>query len=198
MDGGREKMAAGGRWYHATRRSCVGAIRREGLRTAFHGAIHGSMEYPPVAPSVYLSRNFPPQNINTALFSNPDDPVMILEIDGRHLDPALIYPDDLLGDILDSEFLEFVEDEADIERIAPEMAAMFRLEIDKAARIMRRCMAAEDEREYPAILKDMWVEYAAAEGEIAYAGDVPAAAIGAMQPWPEAGDELEPENSPEP
>ena len=187
-----EEQAACGRWYHATRQSCVEAIRREGLRTAFYGAIHGITGYPPVAPSVYLSRNFPPQNLCLSLFDDPANPVVILEVDGAGLDPRRIHPDDMLGQILARDFLEYAEDENDLGELAVEFADRFGLDPVRADTLLRRCMDVEDEREYPAILKDMWVEYAAAEGEIAYAADVPPEAIGPLHPWPEAEGDPEP------
>jgi len=58
--------------YHATRRSSLDAIMKEGLLSRFHGKIHGAMEYGPAGDSVYLSRMKQSNNLNAALFDGED------------------------------------------------------------------------------------------------------------------------------
>lgn len=164
------------RFYHATRRASLDSILQTGLLTARFGEIHGAMEYRPAGPSVYISRHPLSGNLNTALFG--DGEVVVLEIDPASLDPDLAYPDDLLMFILDEEFLSGCDRPEDLDAgIIDSFAARFSLERGKAERILTAALEAPDESAYPGILKEMWPEYLEAEGELAYLGDIPAAAI---------------------
>lgn len=173
------------RLYHATRRASLGSILQDGLLASRFGEIHGAMEYRPAGPSVYLSCNPMSGNLNSALFDDGAEAVVLIEIDPAGLDPDRAYPDDLLMFILDEEILAGCDGPGDLDdTIINGFVERFSVERAKAERILTAALEAADETAYPAILKEMWPEYLMAEGEIAYLGDIPAAAIVGWRDYP--------------
>lgn len=172
------------RLYHATRKENLDSILRDGLLTKHYGAVHGEMDYRPAGPSVYFSRHPQSSNVNTYLFDKGSAEIVVIEIDPTSLDPALCYPDDSMFYILDGDWLEEYEDVSPREQanIVNAFSLKYRIGLDLAQKIFDQAMEL-GEGHYPQILQPIWRELLSIEGEIAYLGDVPAAAILGWKPY---------------
>lgn len=169
--------------FHATRLSWLPSIMENGLLSSFHGRVHGEMDYAPPERAVYLSRHENSNNLNAKLFDErePGDQVVVLEIDAMALDVEKYFPDDAFFHMLDC---DFNIEEADcsvaafVEENRADFAARFGLDGEKAERLLGQfCSSDGDMESYAPIARQMAREYLAAQGEIAYLGDVPASAI---------------------
>ena len=153
--------------YHATLRENLASIMTNGLLASRYGAIHGSMEYPPPVPCVYLSRDETSNNLHTALTSND---YVVLKIDMSALDPTLFYPDDAFGQaVMDADYLS---DEQEI---------MDALGVDHQAadELLEKISNVTDNDSVIALLKPFWRFWLNHPhgGEVSYAGNIPPKAI---------------------
>jgi hypothetical protein len=195
------------RLYHATRLSNLDAILAQGLLSSHYGAVHGSMEYPPPENAVYLSSLADSSNLNSALFNKCDaetDDVIVLEIDPVHLDAARYFPDDAFFYALDDQYCENTDglEDDELEEYVSEMlddfCAQFGVDPKKGRRLLTAfCEADGSPESYAPIAKELAHEYLGAQGEVAYLGDVPAAAIVSWRYHPETpGKRDRPEPAP--
>ena len=175
--------------YHATRRDNLPSIMSEGLKTAHYGDVHGRMEYALSEPCVYLSSRPESGNLNGNLFEEDGEryEVVVIEIDATGLDPDKFYPDDALYYVIDEDYTEFWENEPERPHLIADFSARFSMDEHKAERLLSSCYERGEEH-YQHILKEMWKEYMAAEGEVAYASDVPISAILSVRPYPHYAD----------
>lgn len=175
------------RLHHATRLSNLEAIMSRGLQAKFYGAVHGSMEYTPPEPAVYLSTSINSNNLHTHLFAKCDpevDDIIVLEIDTAQLDPQRYFPDDAFFYALDR---DYCEDGADLEEgelkeyvdeRVDDFCDQFGVDKKKGCRLLKAfCQADGSPESYAPLAKELAHEYLAAQGEVAYLGDVPASAI---------------------
>ncbi len=171
--------------YHATKKSNLENILKNGLQTNYYGKVHGSMEYGPPSPAVYVSTNEKSSNLNSNLFNDTNDPVIILQLNTKYLDSSMFFPDDAFFYMLFEDWLcdvdEMVDDELQeyINQSLDTFAEQFGiLDKEKASRIfIQLCTCADDMTEFHKIAKHIGLEYLIAQGEAAYLGDIPKEAI---------------------
>lgn len=175
--------------YHATRKDNLPSIMSEGLKTAHYGDVHGCMEYALSEPCIYLSSRPESGNLNGNLFEEGGEryEVVVIEIDATGLNPDKFYPDDALYYMIDEDYMEFWENEAERPHLISDFAEHFSMSEDKAERMLSSCYE-HGEGHYQHILKEMWKEYIEKEGEVAYAADVPPSAILAINPYQVSSD----------
>jgi hypothetical protein len=153
--------------YHATPRQNLQSIMTRGLLVDRYGEIHGSMEYAPPVPCIYLSRDTTSNNLHTNLTSTD---YIVLKIDMSALDPNLFYPDDAFGQAVMDE--EYLTDELEIMRALG-------VDEDTAAALLEQISEITGSEGVIALLKPFWRYWLAHPdgGEVAYAGNIPPSAI---------------------
>lgn len=153
--------------YHVTPRSNVESIMAEGLKTSFYGTVHGEMEVRPPRAAIYLSRKSLSDNLNTRL--SQMEPLVVMQIDARKLDPSEVWPDDFLYDLF-----------AEGDRLSNvhEVAQAFGLDKPAASALLKRLDRASS-KDLPLLLQACWPWYLQLDqgGEVAYTADIPKALI---------------------
>ncbi len=171
--------------YHATRQSKLPSILEHGLLCRHYGDVHGHMDIAPAHPSVYLSKSRDSDNLHTALFDDPHDPVIVLRIDADALMTCRTYPDEAIVEGVLMRQLGFEDaDEPDgLKSFARELAQHFALKAPQARRLAEALACAPDEDLLKAA-QPLAIPYLKRHGEIAYAQDIPAHAILDWAPHP--------------
>jgi hypothetical protein len=172
--------------YHATKKSSLDSIMAAGLSPAYYGAIHGSMEYPLPKPCIFLSSQQCSENLNTALFDQGEDEVVVLTIDATGLDEAEFHCDDSLYAIVDGEHLEFVEDAADLREAVDEFSSAYGLPKAAVRKAFKKLLDEEDDSLYQPVLRGFWREALEVDKVVAYAGSIPPECILDVTPYAEA------------
>lgn len=154
--------------YHATRKSSLEGIFKDGLDPKFMGSIHGKMEMQPQEPVVYLSSNIRSNNLNSNLFNDEEnDPIVILEIDSSYLNPDFFYPDDCL-------FYMFAEE--DVFTDSDEVKEVLGFPDEESQQLFEEMESATN-HEIAKIMKPFWNWYLLKEGEVSYSSIIPPEAI---------------------
>jgi hypothetical protein len=172
--------------YHATRKSTLDSIMSEGLSPSYYGAIHGSMEYPLPKPCIFLSSLPNSENLNSTLFDQGEDEVVVLTIDAAGLDEDAFHCDDSLYSIVDGEHLEFVEDAADLREAVKEFSEAYNLPKAAVRKAFKTLIAGEDDSLYQTVLRGFWREALEVDKVVSYAGVIPPDRIMEVTPYIEA------------
>ena len=172
--------------YHATRKSSLDSIMSEGLSPSYYGAIHGSMEYPLPKPCVFLSSQANSENLNTALFEEGEEEVVVLTIDAAGLDEDAFHCDDSLYSLIDGEHLEYVEDAADLREAAEEFSEAYNLPKAAVRKAFKTLIYGEDDSLYQSVLRSFWREALEVDKVVSYAGVIPPNLIMEVTPYIEA------------
>lgn len=180
--------------YHATRKSNLDSIMKNGIQTKYYGQVHGRMDYMPPNPAVYLSKFEHSNNLNTRLFSEckDDDSVIILKIDITKLDAQKMFPDDaffyMLDDLYccDADEMDSKEKKAFIDDNIDDFMSDFGFSDEIKARTLFKAFLNSDGSmaAYSKIAKKMAVEYLIGQGEIAYLADISPTAILGYENYP--------------
>lgn len=173
--------------YHATKRSNLDSILKEGLTVKHYGEVHGSMEYGPPESAVYLSTCENSNNLNCRLFTEcgVDDAVIVLRIDSSKLNADKYFPDDAFFYMLDDIYCADTDEmtSSELKEFVDEMYLDFATQFGfkdnkKAKRILSAfCKSDGSMEEYSDIAKKMGLEYLVGQGETAYLGDINPEAI---------------------
>jgi hypothetical protein len=172
--------------YHATRKSSLDSIMSEGLSPSYYGAIHGSMEYPLPKPCVFLSSQANSENLNSSLFEQGEEEVVVLTIDAADLDEDVFHCDDSLYSIVDGEHLEFVEDAADLREAVEEFSEAYNLPKAAVHKAFKTLIDGEDDSLYQTVLRGFWREALEVDKVVSYAGVIAPERILAVTPYAEA------------
>jgi len=172
--------------YHATRKSSLDSIMSEGLSPSHYGAIHGSMEYPLPKPCVFLSSQMNSENLNTALFDEGEEEVVVLTIDAAGLDEEAFHCDDSLYSIVDGEHLEFVEDASDLREAVAEFSEAYNLPKAAVRKAFKTLIEGEDDSLYQPVLRGFWREALEVDKVVSYAAVISPERILAVTPYAEA------------
>lgn len=172
--------------YHATRKSALDSIMSEGLSPSYYGAVHGSMEYPLPKPCIFLSSLANSENLNSNLFDQGEDEVVVLTIDAAGLDEEQFHCDDSLYSIVDGEHLEFVEDAADLREAVDEFSEAYGLPKQAVRKAFKSLIDGEEDSLYQSVLRGFWREALEIDKVVSYADVISPERILAVTPYAEA------------
>lgn len=152
--------------YHVTKLKNLESILKNGLKTSYYGTIHGEMAIHPESPSVYLSRKSTSDNLNTRLFEdNPQ--LIVIEVNPSFISLDSIYPDDAL-------FVGFGDENVFVD--AEDIACDLQCDESLAESLLEIFDNSLD-HELPETMKHLWPWYLSSHGEISVTHDIPPEAI---------------------
>lgn len=172
--------------YHATRKSALDSIMSEGLSPSYYGAVHGSMEYPLPKPCIFLSSLANSENLNSNLFDQGEDEVVVLTIDAAGLDEEQFHCDDSLYSIVDGEHLEFVEDASDLREAVTDFSKAYNLPKAAVRKAFKTLIDEEDDSLYQPVLRGFWREALEVDKVVSYAATISPERILAVTTYIEA------------
>ena len=158
--------------YHATTYSSALEILSSELKTEHCGKIHGEMCLKPNEKTIYFSRHEKSNNLNSNLFEQSND-IVLLEVDTKYMDWDSVYPDDAMFVGFASEDYLCDEDDA---------AETFDISIQEATLFFEELCQKKDD-EIADFLKPLWGLYLMKEGEISIAQNISGLSIKAIRDY---------------
>lgn len=147
--------------YHATKLSNLDSVFKNGLQRKYCGNIHDKMDYRPPEKTIYLSKYYNSNNLNSNLFRN-NEKIAVLHINAGFLNKNLVYPDDALMSAWANEQIWFNEHE---------IADDLNICLDDAKEIYNLFSEAKEDT-LSNIMKPLWNWYLFHHGEISVSEDI--------------------------
>jgi len=152
--------------FHATTISAAKSILQHGLLTSKCGFIHGEMAIRPPEKTIYLSKHESSNNLNSELFTQNQD-IVILEVSTNMINENNIFPDDAF-------FCGFANEDYLVDHF--EVAEVFNISLKEAEKFFNVICSLSGE-ELVEFTKPLWNFYLIQEGEISVAQDIPKQSI---------------------